>query len=97
MCSLGLTGKEREFGDVGTGVVGVAKFEQTGRARKEIESKSSIFFNSAHSFVIPIACTLRRFFIVISTRITPPKARLGFFTSNTLPNYHLKETSSVFT
>lgn len=29
---------------MGTGAVGVAKFEQTGRARKEIESKSSIFF-----------------------------------------------------
>lgn len=28
MCSLGLTGKEREFGDVGTAAVGVAEFEQ---------------------------------------------------------------------
>lgn len=44
MCFSGLTGKEREFEDVRAAAVGAAEFEQTGRTRKEIESKSSIFF-----------------------------------------------------
>lgn len=79
---------------MGAAAAGVTELEQTRRAGREIESKSSIFFNSAHSFVIPIARTLRRF---LYCNFYASKARKGFFISNTLPNYHLKEASSVFT
>lgn len=44
MCFSGLTGKEREFEGVGAAAVGAAEFEQTRRAKREIESKSSVFF-----------------------------------------------------
>lgn len=63
MCFSGLTGKEREFEDVRAAAVGVAEFEQTGRTRKEIESKSSIFFIIKKTLLIPPLSPLQALFV----------------------------------